>query len=283
MPGLNTLLAFLIGVLAFHHAQLVEHFGAKAWHLLQMVQAALHLLLEIRIGSQELFDLRWRLHRLLIGIVGVVYPVDSLSRVRKIGGVFGDSLVRLIPALVSLRDALVLRVVALPRAEHAAICLGHVHQFLGVLERRQAPVLPYALLLVPRSLRGQMVARVVRRRDNLRLHVEKGNHSVKVKIVRRALVYLLAAAIDEALERQHLRAVHIDSLANTHESFLVRWQDQLEILHGLVHLLRQSFFLSLFPLHALSGSNLVSLLKHYKYVNNHKYMRDKKKMRIMKI
>ena len=59
--------------------------------------------------------------------------------------------------------------------------------------------------------------------------------------------------------------MHIDSLANAHECLLVRRHGQLEVLDSLIHLLSQGLSLSLFPLHALSGSDLVFLLKHYKY------------------
>ena len=170
---------------------------------------------------------------------------------------------RLIPPLETLRDSLILWIVTLPRTEHTTVGRLHLHHFLGGREGRQAPMLSHAL--VSSRLCRQVIARVVRWRDNLWLHVQEGDHSIEVKIIRGALVDLLPAAIDQAFECEHLRAVHIDSLANAHESLLVRWHGQFEVLDSLIHLLSQGLSFNLVPLHALSGSNLVSLLKHYRH------------------
>lgn len=170
---------------------------------------------------------------------------------------------RLIPPLETLRDSLVLWIVTLPRTEHATVGHLHLHHFLGGLEGRQASMLPHAL--VSSRLCCQVITRVVCWRDNLWLHVQKGDHSIEVKIIRGTLVDLLPAAIDQAFECEHLGAVHIDSLANAHKSLLVRWHGQFEVLNSLIDLLSQGLSFNLILLHALSGSNLVSLLKHYRH------------------
>ena len=90
-----------------------------------------------------------------------------------------------------------------------------------------------ALLL---SCRGECDPGGARWRHNLRLHGEEGAHAIEVEIFRPRLLHLLASAVEQTLQRQHLRTVQIQRLAHALKPFLRNRQSYLVLFKDLIHL-----------------------------------------------
>lgn len=92
-----------------------------------MVQAALHLFLEGRVSREHLFDFGRRGGvRSVLAWVSGLRSVERVARVGEIGGLFGASRdTAVLARAVRLRDPLILRVIALPRSQHASCRLMH--------------------------------------------------------------------------------------------------------------------------------------------------------------
>lgn len=165
---------------------------------------------------------------------------ESFPRVWQIGWIVGSPRPCPIFTLVALGYPLILRIIALARAQQASIRL--IHKFLCRAERRQAPTLSHSLF--SGRLRGQMIPGIVRRRHYFGLHVQESDHFVKIKLFRRPLVHLFAATVDETLESQHFRAMNVNCLANALKSLFWRGQGQLQIFHCFIHLLGQGLSFS---------------------------------------
>ena len=98
---------------------------------------------------------------------------------------------------------------ALLRADHLAFGLVLHHW-----NRRHPALLICTCLrvkvhVVSRSLGLESDARVARRSHNLGLYVEKGHHSIEVKVICSRVFHLHATAVDEALESKHFAAVQV--------------------------------------------------------------------------
>jgi hypothetical protein len=124
-----------------------------------------------------------------------------------------------------------------------------VHAGIGGSQRRQqAPRLlvqrRVKVLVAPR-LSAERHTRVVGRRHDFRLHVEKVYETIEIELLCRGIFHLLAAAEDETLEGEYLSAVHVQSLAEASEALFCHRHCQLLLFDDFGDLRRHDFHLSL--------------------------------------
>lgn len=102
-------------------------------------------------------------------------------------------------------------------------------------------------------------ARVVSGCYDFRLVLKEVNQTVHVKVFRWRVLALCTTAVEEALKREDLRAVHVKSFTQFDEAFLVHWAHNLLILERLVNLYAHHFELAFLPLVSFLLSKLVPL------------------------
>ena len=136
----------------------------------------------------------------------------------------------------ALCHTLVLRVVALSRSDHTPISLLR-HSIRA--QRRQVALLVrlWVVIVGALCLISEGDARIVSRRHDFRFHREKGDHPVKVEVLRRRLFHLLASAVKKAFNCKYFGAVHVQGFADAHEAVFSNWQTQLQLLDCFVRLL----------------------------------------------